>query len=181
MGLQSLSTDLTTKDSSTDAKSESLQVQKQNTPTISMFKAIFLVSRSIVGVGVLAQPHLNEEVLLFPLKKVWCHVHCNLLSNNRCYHYILSEFITNSCWSYEIQRKQVISLNTKTKKALKNLLVIFWEENMEKLRQFSFWCSICLYQFVESFSELVFVIMHFVTLEAPNVIICCFWTEWDFW
>lgn len=29
--------------------------------TIGYFQAIFLISRSIVGVGVLAQPHLNEE------------------------------------------------------------------------------------------------------------------------
>lgn len=35
--------------------------------TIGLFKSIFLVTRSIIGVGVLAQPHLNEEFGIYPL------------------------------------------------------------------------------------------------------------------
>lgn len=34
---------------------------------MGIFKSIFLISRSIIGVGVLTQPHLNEEFGVFPI------------------------------------------------------------------------------------------------------------------
>ena len=58
MGLDSLSVKALSLDVSlceTNAK------QATHTQKIGLIKAIFIISRSIVGVGVLTQPHLNSE------------------------------------------------------------------------------------------------------------------------
>ena len=47
-----------------DAAENPKQVQRK---TIGLFKSIFLVTRSIIGVGILAQPHLNDEFGIYPL------------------------------------------------------------------------------------------------------------------
>lgn len=60
MGLENISVNALSLDlslhESNDGKTDQKQPQK-----IGMVKAIFLISRSIVGVGVLTQPHLNLE------------------------------------------------------------------------------------------------------------------------
>ena len=44
-----------------------LDVKPNNRKTIGLFKSIFLITRSIIGVGVLAQPHLNDEFGIYPV------------------------------------------------------------------------------------------------------------------
>lgn len=51
-----LNTALSTKDTCKSPDSA-----KTQTKQIGLFKAIFLVTRSFIGVGILAQPHLNHD------------------------------------------------------------------------------------------------------------------------
>ena len=44
-----------------------LNPKMESRQTIGIFKSIFLISRSIIGVGVLTQPHLNEEFGVLPI------------------------------------------------------------------------------------------------------------------